>query len=284
MLSKNTKNTGIPKRSTRKNVLVASIRVRAGMIQITDLVKLKLCPYRFYLEKMKKKKVPTSQEMYVGKVYHRIAEETVKRESHIFEELTSGCTTRQVFDILFAEYCRVIRNVILRRKAKLLSLKIDYEALIRELRDYYKDIAIGKAVSMKKAFEKKDEEIIVGNVEYYIENSELGLLGRIDRIEIHGATLLPVEIKSVEKKRPTFTEVLQLAGYALLLERERNTPVCKGIVEYPSKRIQVDIPEKLKEYIVTLRDYALEILQGEVPEKVRTDKCDRCHFYDMCWT
>ena len=254
------------------------------MIQITDLVKLKLCPYRFYLEKMKKKKVPTSQEMYLGKVYHRIAEETVKRESHIIEELTSGCTTRQVFDILFAEYCRVIRNVILRRKAKLLSLEIDYETLIKELRDYYKDVAIGKAVSMKRAFEKKDEKVIVGNVEYYIENGELGLLGRIDRIEIHGATLLPVEIKSVEKKRPTFSEILQLAGYALLLERERNTSVSKGIVEYPSKRILVDIPEKLKEYIVTLRDYAREILQGEVPEKVRTDRCDRCHFYDMCWT
>ena len=253
------------------------------MIQITDLVKLKLCPYRFYLEKMKKKKVPTSQEMYLGKVYHKIAEETVKRESHIIEELTSGCTTRQVFDILFAEYCRVIRNVILRRKAKLLSLKIDYETLIKELRDYYKDVAIGKAVSMKRAFEKKDEEVIVGSVEYYIENSELGLLGRIDRIEIHGATLLPVEIKSVEKKRPTFSEILQLAGYALLLERERNTPVSKGIVEYPSKRILVDIPEKLKEYIVTLRDYALEILQGEVPNKVRTDRCDKCHFYDTCW-
>ena len=96
------------------------------MIQITDLVKLKLCPYRFYLEKMKKKKVPTSQEMYLGKVYHRIAEETVKRESHIFEELTSRCTTRQVFEILFAEYCRVIRNVILRRKSKLLSLNIEF--------------------------------------------------------------------------------------------------------------------------------------------------------------
>lgn len=253
------------------------------MIQITDLVKLRLCPYRFYLEKMKKKKAPTTQEMYLGKVYHKIAEETVKRESHLFEELESGLTSRQVFDVLYTEYCRVIRNVILRRKKKLESLTIDYEELMGELRDYYKDIAIEKTVSMKKAFEKKEEDVIVGNVEYYIEDTDLGLLGRVDRIEIHGEILLPVEIKTVEKNRPTFSELLQLAGYALLLERERNTPVCKGIVEYPTKRILVDIPDKLKEYVLKLRDYALTILNGEVPEKVRTDKCDRCQFYDMCW-
>lgn len=253
------------------------------MIQITDLVKLKLCPYRFYLERMKKRRAPTTKEMYLGKVYHRIAEETVKRESRIIEELESGLTSRQVFDILYTEYCRVIRNVILRRKKKLESLTIDYEELMGELRDYYKDMAIEKTVSMKKAFEKREEDVIVGNVEYYIEDNELGLLGRVDRIEIHGDVLLPVEIKTVEKKRPTFSEVLQLAGYALLLERERCTPVDKGIVEYPTKRILVDIPDTLKEYVLKLRDYALTILNGEVPEKVRTDKCDRCQFYDMCW-
>lgn len=253
------------------------------MIQITDLIKLKLCPYRFYLEKMKKKKAPTTQEMYLGKVYHKIAEETVKRESCILEELHSGCTSRKVFDVLYAEYCRVIRNVILRRKQKLISLDIDYETLMKELRDYYKEVAIGKALSVKKAFEKKEEDTIVGNVEYYIENNELGLLGRVDRIEIHGEVLLPVEIKTVEKKRPTFSELLQLAGYALLLEQERGTTVSKGIVEYPSTRILVDIPDKLKEYILALRDYAQQILDGEIPEKVRTDKCDRCHFYDTCW-
>jgi CRISPR-associated protein Cas4 len=111
----------------------------------------------------------------------------------------------------------------------------------------------------------------------------LGLVGRIDRIELHGAVLLPVEIKTVRKKRPTFSEVLQLAGYALLLERERSTSVDSGIVEYPSKRILVDIPETLKKYILNLRDYALEILSGTVPEKTRTEKCDRCHFYTICW-
>ena len=253
------------------------------MIQITDLVKLRLCPYRFYLEKMKKKKGPTTQEMYLGKVYHKIAEETVKRESQIFEELESGVTSRKAFDVLYAEYCRVIRNVILRRKGKLKSLNIDYEVLMKELRDYYKEVAIEKIVSMKRAFEKKEEGVIIGQVEHYIEDSELGLLGRVDRIEIHGEVLLPVEIKTVEKKRPTSSEMLQLAGYALLLERERGTTVCKGVVEYPGRRILVDIPDGLKEYVLNLRDYALQILNGEIPEKVRTDKCDRCHFYDECW-
>jgi CRISPR-associated protein Cas4 len=253
------------------------------MIQITDLVKVKLCPYRFYLERMRKKKVPTNQEMYLGKVHHKIAEETVKRETQIFAELKSGITTRNLFDVLYAEYCRVIRNVILRRKAKLTSLSIDYEALMGELRDYYKDVAIEKAVSMKRAFEKKEEDVIIGRVEYYIKDTELGLLGRVDRVEIHGDVLLPVEIKTVEKKRPTFTEILQLAGYAVLLERERGTTVSKGIVEYPTRRVMVDIPDTLKDYIIQLRDYALKILNGEIPQKVRTDRCDRCHFYNVCW-
>jgi CRISPR/Cas system-associated exonuclease Cas4 (RecB family) len=253
------------------------------MIQVTDLVTLKLCPYRFYLEKIQKKKVPTTQEMYMGTVYHKIAEETVRRESQVITELRPGCKPRQVFDLLYVEYCRVIRNVILRRKTKLKSLNIDCETLSQELREFYKEVAIQKALSVKKALEKKEEEVIVGSVEYYIEDTDLGLLGRVDRIEIHGDVLLPVEIKTVEKKRPTFIEMLQLAGYALLLERERCTAVKKGIIEYPSTRILVDIPDRLKEYVVKLRDYALQILGGEVPEKVRTDKCDRCHFFEMCW-
>ena len=253
------------------------------MIQITDLVKLKLCPYRFYLEKMKKKKVPTTQQMYLGKVFHKITEETVKRESQLLEEFKAGVRSRQIFDVLYAEYCRVIRNVILRRKGKLESLGFDYEKLVKELRDYYKEVAIGKAVSMKRILEKKEKEVEVGYVEYYIENTELGLKGRIDRIEIHEGVVIPVEIKTREKKRPTLSEMLQLAGYALLLEKEKGSPVEKGIVEYPTRRILVDVPDKLKEYIILLRDYALEILNGDIPEKVRTDRCDICHFYDMCW-
>lgn len=253
------------------------------MIQITDLVRLKLCPYRFYLEKMKKKKAPTTQEIYLGKVYHKIYEETAKRETQIFEELTEESTSRQIFDLLYAEYCRVIRNVILRRKIKLKSLNINTEQLMIELRDYYKDVAVTKAHSMKKALEKKEVEVAIGHVEYHIEDDTLGLVGKVDRIEVHQGVIIPVEIKTVEKRRPTFSEMLQLAGYALLLERERNIHICKGIVEYPSKRILVDIPDTLKEYVLNLRDYALEILNGEIPEKVRTDKCDRCHFYDMCW-
>ncbi|MBU7014736.1 MAG: PD-(D/E)XK nuclease family protein [Theionarchaea archaeon] len=253
------------------------------MIQVTDLVMLRLCPYRFYLERIQKKKAPTTQEMYLGTVYHKIAEETVRRDSLIITELKEGCKPRQIFDLLYVEYCRVIRNVILRRKTKLRSLNIDAENLSQELREFYKEIAIQKALSVKRALEKREEEVIVGNVEYRIEDAELELLGRVDRIEIHGDLLLPVEIKTVEKKRPTFSEMLQLAGYALLLERERCTVVNKGIIEYPSTRIIVDIPDKFKENVVNLRDHALKILAGEVPEKVRTDKCDRCQFFDVCW-
>ncbi len=255
--------------------------VYAGMIQITDLVKLKLCPYRFYLEKMKKKKVPTNQGIYLGKVYHKIAEEIAKRESHILEEVTAGMS-QNLFDILYAEYCRVIRNVILRRKKKLVSLDIEYGQLMKELREYYKAMAMKRVSAMKK-IEEEEIEIIIDSVEYRIEDGELGLVGKVDRIETHEGVIVPVEIKTVQKKRPTVSEMLQLAGYALLLERERNTSVCKGIIEYPSKRFPVDIPDKLKQNILNLRDYALEILQGEIPEKIRTDRCDRCHLYDECW-
>jgi len=263
-------------------VLCVSTGVYAGMIQITDLVKLKLCPYRFYLEKMKKKKVPTSQEIYLGKVYHKIAEEIAKREPPILEEVTAG-TSQNLFDVLYAEYCRVIRNVILRRKKKLVSLDIDYGQLMKELREYYKAIATKRVSTMKKVEEEEEMEIIIDSVEYRIEDSELELVGKVDRIETHEGIIVPVEIKTIQKKRPTVSEMLQLAGYALLLERERNTSVCKGIIEYPSKRFLIDIPDKLKQNILNLRDYALEILQGEIPEKVRTDRCDRCHLYDECW-
>ena len=253
------------------------------MIQITDLVKLKLCPYRFYLERIKKRRVPTTSEVYTGTVYHKIAEETAKRENQIFRELESGYSSRKIFDVLYAEYCRVIRNVILRRKKKLTSLDLDSEILMENLRAYYKEIALDKAVFMKKALERHDVEVEIESVEYYIENRELGLVGKIDRVEVHKGMEIPVEIKTVEKKRPTFSEMLQLAGYALLLEWQRDTTISEGIIEYPLKRIRVDIPDKLKDYVMLLKDYAQEILAGEIPDKVRTDRCDRCHFYDECW-
>lgn len=253
------------------------------MIHVTDLVKLRICPYRFYLEKIEKISLPPTQDMYVGTVFHKILEEIIKREQFIFSTLDESRSSRQIFDILYKEYTRVIRNVILRRKKKLVSLGIDSEQLFISLRDHYRKVAIGRAVFMKRCLKTKEIEIEIETVEYYIEDLELDLAGRVDRIEIHKGKPVPVEIKSVEKNYPTDIEILQLTGYVLLMERERDMAIPTGIIEYPSKRFSIEISDELKELVLNLRDHALSILTGVTPEKVRIDRCDSCQFYERCW-
>jgi CRISPR-associated protein Cas4 len=255
------------------------------MIHVTDLIKLRICAYRFYLEKIEKIVLPPTQDMYLGTVFHKISEEIIKREEFIFSSLHESNTSRQIFNILYKEYTRVIRNLILRRKKKLVSLGIDTEELFTSLRDHYRDVAIGRAVFMKRCIKTKEREreIEIETVEYYIEDVELDLAGRVDRIEIHRGVPIPVEIKSVEKKYPTDNEVLQLTGYAVLMERERDMEIPRGIIEYPTNRIFIDISDELRESVLHLRDRALSILQGTTPEKVRTERCDSCQFFERCW-
>ena len=253
------------------------------MIHVTDLIKLRICPYRFYLEKIEKISLPPTQDMYVGTVFHKILEEIMTREQFIFSTLDDSYSPRQIFDILYKEYSRVIRNVILRRKKKLLSLGIDHEQLFTSLREHYRTVAISRAVFMKRCLKRKEIEIEIETVEYYIEDPDLDLAGRVDRIEIHKGIPVPVEIKSVEKNYPTDIEILQLTGYALLMERERDMAIPTGIIEYPSKRFSIEISEELRESVLNLRDHAHSILEGVTPEKVRTDRCDSCQFYERCW-
>jgi CRISPR-associated protein Cas4 len=253
------------------------------MIHVTDLIKLHLCPYRFYLEKIENLSLPPTRDMYVGTVFHKISEEISKREEFIFHSLDESYTSRQIFDILYKEYTRVIRNVILRRKKKLVSLGIDSEELFTSLRDHYREVAISRAVFMKRCVQTREREIEIETVEYYIEDGELDLVGRVDRVEIHRGVPVPVEIKSVEKKYPTDIEILQLTGYAMLMERERDMEIPQGIIEYPTNRFFIDISDELKESVLHLRDHALSILQGIIPDKVRTDRCDSCQFFERCW-
>lgn len=254
------------------------------MIHITDLITLHMCPYRFYLEKLEKISIPPTESMYKGTVFHKIVEEISKREEFIFSTLDETYTSRRIFEILFKEYTRVIRNVILRRKKKLVALSIETEDLFTSLRDHYRKVAVSRAVFMKRCIKRKEMEIEIENVEYYIEDSELDLAGRIDRIEIHKGIPVPVEIKSVEKTYPTDIEILQLTGYAVLMERERNVDIQGGIIEYPTTRFFIDISDECKKSVLNLRTHAHAILQGEIPEKVRTDRCDSCHFYEKCWS
>ncbi|MBU7032421.1 MAG: CRISPR-associated protein Cas4 [Theionarchaea archaeon] len=253
------------------------------MIHVTDLIKLRICPYRFYLEKIEKISLPPTQDMYVGTVFHKISEEIMTKEQFIFSTLNESYSPRQIFNILYKEYSRVIRNVILRRKKKLLSLGIDHEQLFASLREHYRTVAISRAVFMKRCLKTKEIEIEIETVEYYIEDPDLDLAGRVDRIEIHKGIPVPVEIKSVEKNYPTDIEILQLTGYALLMERERDMAIPTGIIEYPSKRFSIEISDELREMVLNLRDHALSILRGVTPEKVRTDRCDSCQFYKRCW-
>jgi len=115
-------------------------------------------------------------------------------------------------------------------------------------------------------------------------SKRLGLIGKADVVEFHGATPFPVEYKHGSKREREHDD-LQLCAQAICLEEMTGKAVTKGAIFYHSSRRRRDV-----EFTDALRaevekaTHAIRKMMAEktLPPPVNDSRCRHCSLKESC--
>ncbi|MTK12508.1 MAG: CRISPR-associated protein Cas4 [Clostridiaceae bacterium] len=125
-------------------------------------------------------------------------------------------------------------------------------------------------------------------LEFKIENPEVGLVGKIDKIEIIDGTYYPVAIKtSLPPKNGVWeSDAIQSSAYSFLMEEEFNKDIAVGFVNYTkigSKQPVINSPILTDKFIEIFENLSDMVYEGKKPEiRINTKKCRLCEYSTMC--
>ncbi|KYC45185.1 MAG: PD-(D/E)XK nuclease superfamily protein [Candidatus Methanofastidiosum methylothiophilum] len=266
------------------------------MIYVTDLTEYLFCPYKLYLKKIKGLPLPQTSEMLTGTIIHKIYEEVLLRERIIIEQrIDENMGIDEIFKILYADSKRVIKNIMIQNKSRLKEAGVDYLELIKELQEELKEDELLKSIRIKKyiSIYGKDSNLyknlfMLKDMEYPISSNELGLSGKIDKLEEDSeGNIFPVELKTgLFSNGIRKHEKIQVSAYALLLEKERGIKIPLGFLEYyqVKQRIPFLIKEEDKKEVLEILEKVKELLNNEnEPKKEKKNFCNRCGYNEFCW-
>lgn len=123
---------------------------------------------------------------------------------------------------------------------------------------------------------------------YLIRDKSLEISGNIDKIEIINGKYYPIsrKLKNPPIRGVWDADALEIAAYALLIEREFDTEVMVGFIEYErlGDRRPVIIDSELREGLFIVIDAIREIINlGELPEvNINPKKCETCSYMEIC--
>ncbi|HEV2499340.1 MAG TPA: CRISPR-associated protein Cas4 [Terriglobia bacterium] len=118
-----------------------------------------------------------------------------------------------------------------------------------------------------------------------LSSERLGLSGRLDLLITTPEACYPVDFKYT-RDRPRRNHVMQLAGYALLLEDAMERPAPAGFIYItPSNQVlRINVTEGLKDLVrkrlAEIRSMIREAILPE-PTPVRA-RCEECEFRNYC--
>ena len=120
--------------------------------------------------------------------------------------------------------------------------------------------------------------------ELKLESEELGLKGRVDRVEIDRKNnlIIPYELKSRNEKI-YLSDQIQLTAYAMLLEFLHKKKIDKGFIESGSNKSEFLITPEDKNNVLTLAEEVRNLKQGLPPPILSNfNKCKNCSMRDIC--
>lgn len=115
-------------------------------------------------------------------------------------------------------------------------------------------------------------------------SKRLGLIGKADVVEFHGATPYPVEYKHGSKREREHDD-LQLCAQAICLEEMTGKPVPKGAIFYHSsrRRREVEFTEVLRAGVEKATDEIRKMMAEKMlPLPVNDSRCRHCSLKEAC--
>ena len=264
------------------------------MIRVSSISEFVYCPAKMYLNCIQEDNIQTHQ-MVQGKVIHEIRrgfEEITKQNVWRIKE---NIELEHIFEILFDEVPQFIENIS-KKYASKYEMDSTLNDLCSDLEDDLKLESQFLALKIKKIMnttKKRGNEIAEmffpqTLLEFPLQNGELNLSGKIDKIEVINGIYYPVETKTgmPPSKGVWLGDALQIAAYALLLDYELNKEVLVGFVDYTKicERRPVVINSILHNKLFgVLDDINTMFEKQEIPEfNLNKNKCEKCEYMDVC--
>jgi len=152
------------------------------------------------------------------------------------------------------------------------SLGVDYHNLQEEML---------KSRKFKK-FHIEYEEILSDK---YFENEVLNICGKIDLAFLTKDEVIPYEFKHINSK-PSYSHILQLVGYGILLEKEFQKEFKTAFIVYSNnmKFYKIDITKKHKiDFIEVLKSIEKIVKNDILPNSsANENQCIQCEYLNYC--
>ncbi len=165
----------------------------------------------------------------------------------------------------------------------LTNIKPHYPRQVSLGEDYHK---LQEKLSKNRKFLKLDikyDEIILDK---YFENEKLNICGIVDLALICENQIVPIEFKFIDTKKPSYSHILQLYGYGLLLSTEYKKDFNTAIISYSNNmkifKIQVT-PKIKKDFFNTLKNIENIVKSDVLPNSSADEnKCGQCEYLNFC--
>ncbi len=256
------------------------------IINITDITEFLYCPRKVYLRLVKGIRTPPNQRMINGMLRHKVFDLFNKNEKVLVESIKIKIPEKEIKKLYETLLINITKEVLMQNQNLAGSFGIDEKEFSNSISKTTNPEINLRVSAVSKTLEKgflgkelwrnlKPKYL----TEYRIESQELGLRGRIDRI-MFSESPIPIEIKTREKIYDS--DKIQLAGYALLLEKEFNKNIGKGAVEYLGKREDIELTEELKNQVLEIAEKIRNMTEENASFPSNFEKCKSCALKENC--
>jgi len=267
------------------------------MISVSLLSAYLYCKRKLFLEQVLGIHEGPKKAPLIGRIRHRIYEEINNTEQDIVTSITEKHTSSDILQLYRTSYARIIRVVLGHYKyaikmVNLLSSELFKEiwpTMLREAELRAKNVY--DFIKKSKIFGKELWQELTPKIksELKLASKNLGLVGKIDLLELYEKKIVPVELKT--GRSPTNGiwpgHKIQITAYALLLEDKYQKRVDEGTVIYLDQNIKrtVAINPFLKEETLMLKKEVEQLLRStNIPFFTENrNKCEKCGLKQTCY-
>ncbi|MGC9517856.1 MAG: CRISPR-associated protein Cas4 [Methanomicrobiales archaeon] len=265
------------------------------IISVSSISEYIYCPMKLYL-RHSLEEAPKTKQMIGGKINHDIKQEFQELIKRDFWLIKKEMEIKEIFNIIYNNIFPLLERS-LKNYPDLEHLeKSDIQNIFKKLINQLKVESCFMALKIKNYMDvnEKDANQIMEQIfpptimEYKIEDRDIGIRGIIDKIEVFEGIYYPVEFKSGKApiKGVWESDKLQIAAYGVLIEKEFDTEVLVGFVEYLNikERRPVVLNSKLRKKLFnTIKEMNGMFYENIVPElDLNFNKCQICDYSDYC--
>ncbi|MDO9045122.1 MAG: Dna2/Cas4 domain-containing protein [Methanobacteriaceae archaeon] len=266
-------------------------------IKVSSINEYLYCPLKLYLRNHLELEEIENEQTFENKNYNKILSQLNNDFRDILRRnlmnVNKDMSAAQISETLFNDVPYLLKKSLENYE---FTDDNDKNLLFNELE---KDLKVENTILALKIHRiliktKKDARQIVEMIfppslqSYLMRDKSLEISGNIDKIEIVNGKYYPIsrKLKNPPIRGVWDSDALEIAAYGLLIEREFDTEVMVGFVDYErlGDRRPVVIDSDLREGLFIVIDAIREIINlGDLPEvNINPKKCEKCSYMEIC--